>query len=258
MAKFGQGGMPSGVGQGIIPEGSGSGFGDFFDSIRPEQGSRAQRDLVLGLIGGANEAAAQTNNPLLAFLTPLVGGAVANRTENKFNEAEKLRTKELSADLLANLGGGEKSAQALDILSNPDAPDHLKKLAEMMLTRDTAPPKRGRAKSRKTLKDRFGVTRYVDTGEPVFPNVEGGGIDPARWGHVNTTIETLNGAATELYNSGQADSMEEAEKMLRGNPMYAPLFTILDSASPSQAPTNDPADIRTEEAPLDRLNLDLF
>ncbi len=75
-------------------------------AILPERGSRAQLEMVQALMGPAMQGAQNSNSPLLAFLAPMVGGAVGARTQSLYKDAQQGRDSCAIDQLLDAMGGG--------------------------------------------------------------------------------------------------------------------------------------------------------
>lgn len=77
--------------------------------ILPERGSRAQYDMVQALLQSGVAASRDSGSPLLAFLAPMVGGAVGARTEGLYRGAQEGRDNDAIDQLLASMGPGASS-----------------------------------------------------------------------------------------------------------------------------------------------------
>lgn len=71
--------------------------------ILPERGSRQQMDMVQALLKSGMSASQSSGSPLLAFLAPMVGGALGARTEGLYEGAQAGRDKEAIDQLLATM-----------------------------------------------------------------------------------------------------------------------------------------------------------
>lgn len=73
--------------------------------ILPERGSRAQHDMVSALLASGLKSSQGSGSPLLAFLTPMISGAVGARTSGLYKDAQAGRDKTATDALLAAMGG---------------------------------------------------------------------------------------------------------------------------------------------------------
>lgn len=85
------GGQPPSIG-GMLNRGPGG--------VLPARGSQQQMDIVSALVNSGMQSAGQSGSPLLAFLAPLAGGAVLNRTTSLYEDAQKSRNNAAMADLI--------------------------------------------------------------------------------------------------------------------------------------------------------------
>lgn len=74
--------------------------------ILPERGSETQRELVSAMLANAMASAPQSGSPLLAFLAPMLGGAVGSRTDSLYQDAQQERDRSALSGLMA---GGTSS-----------------------------------------------------------------------------------------------------------------------------------------------------
>ena len=89
-------------------------------------------DMAMKLLEGGTAMAAESGNPLAAFLAPLAGAAIGGGIENKRAKLQDEQDDELMASMLP--GANQEELQSLsDIVSNPDAPDYLKAVAKAKL-----------------------------------------------------------------------------------------------------------------------------
>lgn len=72
--------------------------------ILPERGSRSQYDMVQALLQSGVTSSQNSGSPLLAFLAPMVGGAVGTRTEGLYREAQSDRDNQAIDELLSTMG----------------------------------------------------------------------------------------------------------------------------------------------------------
>lgn len=217
------------------PQGNGGMLSRGAGGILPEQGSQNQYDMVQALLQGSMQSAQASNSPLLAALMPIVGSAVASRTEGLRNQKQQ----ESTDALLDLVGGGERTAAILEIMNDQNAPQSVRSAASSMFGKILNPPKGKKGSGRKRIKDSNGSWRYLDTGEQVFPNVT---PQPKQgdYRQYNEATEILSGAISDLQTVGY--SAEEAREMVTNDPMYAAQWGMLDGYSaPSQVPVNQPA-----------------
>lgn len=119
MAKSGLLGGGNGGGLGALPifaekspvfSNPGSVFRRGEGGILPERGSRAQLDIVTQLLASGMQGAQQSGSPLLAFLAPMVGGAVGARTGGLYKGAQKGRDQSAIDQILGTMGGTTPAA----------------------------------------------------------------------------------------------------------------------------------------------------
>ncbi|WP_299872856.1 hypothetical protein [uncultured Sulfitobacter sp.] len=84
--------------------------------ILPERGSRGQLDLVTQLLASGMASSKESGSPLLAALTPMVGGAIGTRTSGLFKEAQAGRDASAMDTLIAAMGG-ERAAPSANAVS---------------------------------------------------------------------------------------------------------------------------------------------
>jgi len=192
----------------------GQGIGEFFSrgpgGILPERGSQAQYDLVSGLLQSGMGAAQQSGSPLLALLAPMLGGAIGNRTQSLYDQAQQERSSASTDQLLSLMGGGNAQASALmGILGDQDAPDHVQSIARSMLGKSFKTSGGGGTKRRRS----------------------GGGRSsrPASLSQINVATDMVAGAIKDLVKSGM--SSEEARSAVRNDPMYARQWAAIDGGS---------------------------
>ena len=101
--------------------------------ILPERGSQAQYDLVNAMLASGISSARDSGSPLLAFLAPMIGGAVGSRTQSLYDQAQAKRGDASTGTLLSLMGGDPRAAQLLGVLNDPNAYDGNKAIARTML-----------------------------------------------------------------------------------------------------------------------------
>lgn len=74
--------------------------------ILPERGSRDQYEMVQQLLQSSMASAQGSGSPVLAALTPMIGGAVGTRTEGLYKEAQEGRDAAALDGILEAMGGG--------------------------------------------------------------------------------------------------------------------------------------------------------
>jgi hypothetical protein len=206
--------------------------------LLPARGSQPQYDMVQSLLQGGMGAAAQSGSPLLALLAPMVGGAIGNRTQGLYDEAQKARRQKSTQGLLELMGGDPKAAGILEILGDQDAPDHVRSIASSMMGKVLNPPRGRKPAGRKMREDVNGLLRYLDTGEQVF---EGVTRDPSNrntgdWRQINSATELVQNAVSDLVNYDGL-SREEALETVRNDPRYAPQWAMIEIGSSISAPS---------------------
>lgn len=106
MGLLGGGGQtPPFIGGGPSPAaGQGGMFRRGQGGILPERGSRAQYDMVQELLKSGIASSQGSGSPLLAFLAPMIGGAVGTRTEGLYRNAQGQRDNGAIDKLMAAMG----------------------------------------------------------------------------------------------------------------------------------------------------------
>lgn len=104
---------------------------------------------------------------------------------------------------------------------NGQSMDNIKRQkAEIELQRLMQPP------DRKTQKDRHGVLRYLDSGEPAFPDVEGDKTnDAGTMRQQNEATTLINKALSDFMSQGF--SREESAAMVARDPLFAQQLRML-------------------------------
>lgn len=87
--------------------------------ILPERGSRAQLDMVQALLASSMQSSQGSGSPLLAFLAPMIGGAVGARTNGLYKDAQQGRD-DSAIDTLMSAMGGPARAPVLPGSRNPN------------------------------------------------------------------------------------------------------------------------------------------
>lgn len=116
MAKMGQG-------MSALPVFSspGSVFSRGDGGILPPRGSRAQADMVQQLLASGAQSAKSSGSPLLAFLAPMVGGAVGARTDGLYKDAQAKRDDTAIDTLLAAMNGSGATTGGFMSTQGPDS-----------------------------------------------------------------------------------------------------------------------------------------
>jgi hypothetical protein len=237
----------------------GQGMGEFFSrgpgGILPEKGSQAQYDMVRAMLQSGVGAAQNSGSPLLAMLAPMIGGAVATRTQGLYDQAQQERATASSQQLLGLLGNNPRAASILEIMNDQNAPDHVKSIAASMMGKVVNPPKGRAAAARKMREDVNGILRYLDTGDQVFPGVtKAPGSNAGDLRQANTATQILDGAITDLVlNDGL--SREEARELVQSDPMYALQWAMIGPGA-TGAPQATPRVPETELAKPDAARAD--
>lgn len=98
----------------------------------PNMGIQQRFDMAMELLKNGMSMAADSGNPLAAFLAPLAGAAIGGGIENKRAKMMNAEGDELMAAMMP--GANQEEIQRLnDIVSNPDTPDYLKTIAKAKL-----------------------------------------------------------------------------------------------------------------------------
>lgn len=240
MAKFGLGG---GAGAGA-PAGAGGGF-------FPAAGSPARYDMAKAFLGSALQSAQGSESPWVQALAPLMGAAIGGRLEKQREDFVGQQTAGLTDDLLGTMAADPKARRYLDIISNPNVPDHLRTIASTMLNRTLNPPAvgGGGGGSRKMREDVNGVLRYLDTGEEVFPgvvpNASSPGLDADYLRALRVIEDATNARVGEPeYGWQEGDggtgyigmTPEEARRSVLADPYYARIVEMMGVQPPLAAP----------------------
>lgn len=227
MAKMGLGG---GAAAGAAP-GAGTSF-------FPAKGSPARYDMAKAFLSTALQSAGQSSSPWVQALAPLMGAAIGGGLEKQREDYTAQQTAGLTDDLLGTMAADPKARRYLDIIGNPDVPDHLKSIAQTMLGKTLNPPAAGGGGgggSRKMREDVNGILRYLDTGEEVFPGVvRAPGAAPSStgtWQAQNEATKIIQDAIESLIMRGLTP--EEAREAVQGNSLYAPQWGMIDGAAPA-------------------------
>ncbi|WP_273280950.1 hypothetical protein [Pseudooceanicola atlanticus] len=110
--------------------------------ILPERGSAQQRELVAAALQQAAASAGSSGSPLLAFLTPMLGGAIKARTGSLGD-----MSKGKSLDSFYDATGMDPNSRGLlDMLEDPNLPDAAKAVVRDRF-KDMAKGKTGGSKS---------------------------------------------------------------------------------------------------------------
>lgn len=117
----------------------------------PNMSAQKRYDMAMGLLQAGMSSASQSNNPLLAFLSPLAGAAIGGSIENKYAKAQDAELEGINDALLGTMAGDETAQGLLGILNNESAPDYARSMAKAKLeammkpkASGTAAPSRGR------------------------------------------------------------------------------------------------------------------
>ncbi len=217
------------------------GGGGIFGGLIPEKGSAAHNQLIQSLVQSGLQSAGQ-GSPIVAGLAPILGAITSSKSDARFQEAEAGRNQELSQALLADLAGNPIAQSSLDVLNNPNAPDHLKSIATSRLSQ-ILKPRGGRGGSGGVGPDAYRrppantdalLTRILYSA--LDPSSEGGAaISPAEQARIDS-VRT----ARSRVSTGATD---ELTALLQGG---APEQTA-PAAAPAQSPAaldaNDPLGI---------------
>jgi hypothetical protein len=95
--------------------------------ILPERGSQLQQQLVSQAVKSAMASAPQSGSPLLAFLTPLLGGAATSRAQGLGAYAQKMGQQGAMDGFQRVTGAGESSMELLRMMQDPNLPREAKK-----------------------------------------------------------------------------------------------------------------------------------
>lgn len=98
----------------------------------PNMGVQERFDMAMELLKNGMSMAAQSNNPLAAFLGPLAGAAIGGGIENKRAKLMDQQNDQLMSAMMP--GANQDELQRLtDVVNNPDAPEYLKSIAKARL-----------------------------------------------------------------------------------------------------------------------------
>jgi len=122
----------------FVPPAGGGGMSGIFSrgpgGVLPERGSDMQRQMVQAALQQAGQSVGGSGSPLLAFLAPMVGGAVGSRTEGLYKTAEDERKDSAMDQAMTQLGGDDKMRSILDLMADPDLPPEVGSLLKASLT----------------------------------------------------------------------------------------------------------------------------
>lgn len=218
----------------------GQGMGEFFSrgpgGILPEKGSQAQYDMVRAMLQSGVGAAQNSGSPLLAMLAPMIGGAVATRTQGLYDQAQQERATASSQQLLGLLGNNPRAASILEIMNDQNAPDHVKSIAASMMGKVVNPPK-GRG---------GGTSRGSSTSKPYRPSA-------GEMRQANEATGILESAIAKLVDSGTEAAA--AREMVRSDPLYALQWAMIGPGA-TGAPQATPRVPETELAKPDAARSD--
>lgn len=118
---------------------AGGGFMDQLRGMLPEQGSQSQYDMIMQLVQAGMGSAQQSNSPLANLLAPMAGAMIGGGATKQYEAGRAASTDELTSALLGDVSGDPKMQGYLAVLNDPNAPAHLKSIAQAGLTRATTP-----------------------------------------------------------------------------------------------------------------------
>jgi|GEM_PF-6699739 len=142
--------MPKGVGYGggqAQPNPKPGGFSainEKLTSFFPEQGSQAQTDMIMQLVQAGIGHAQSGGSPLANFLAPVAGAAIGGRAQRKRDDARSEKIDELTKATLGDFADNPAVQGYLSTMNDPDAPAHLKSIAQSRLNSIINPKKTGR------------------------------------------------------------------------------------------------------------------
>lgn len=133
-----------------VPQGGASagGLPGFF----PQQGSKAQYDMIMQLVQAGMSNAQQSGSPIAALLAPLAGAAIGGGATRKYQDAQAKSQSELAQSVLGDAASNPNVKGYIDVLNDPNAPGYLKTIAQSRLNAAINPAKgrTGRTTARRT------------------------------------------------------------------------------------------------------------
>lgn len=109
----------------------------------PHMDQQARYDMAMDLLRSGMQSAAASNDPLLAFLSPLAGAAIGGGIENRRGKAREAEADAINDRLLGTMAGSEDARGYIDILNSDTAPDYAKSIAKTRLDAIINPKKVG-------------------------------------------------------------------------------------------------------------------
>lgn len=109
----------------------------------PHMDAQTRYDMAMDLLRSGMQSAAASNDPLLAFLSPIAGAAIGGGIENRRGKAREAETAAMNDQLLGTMAGDPAVQGYIDILNNPNAPDYAKSIAKTKLDAIINPKKVG-------------------------------------------------------------------------------------------------------------------
>lgn len=224
------------AGGGVVAQPQNNPLGNLF----PEKGSRARNDMIMGLLQSGLQSA-RGADPVIAGLAPIMGALIGGRADADFQKAESARNQAITENLLGHMMGNPKAVAALEVLNNPDAPDHLRSIATSQLASVMKPPK-GRGRSA----GQVGYRSPPSNTDALLTRLLYSSMDP----------ESEGGATITPAEQSRIDTVRTARS--RGNTPSADPFTqFLDGDAPAAtpaAPTQPTMPLETDD-PLGILSL---
>lgn len=142
--------MPKGIGYGggqsqPSPRPGGfSAINEKLTSFFPEKGSEAQTDMIMQLVQAGIGHAQSGGSPLANFLAPMAGAAIGGRAQRNREDARSSKIDELTKATLGDFADNPQIQGYMSTLNDPDAPAHLKSIAQSRLNSIINPKKTGR------------------------------------------------------------------------------------------------------------------
>lgn len=98
-------------------------------------------DMAMAMLNQGMSAASQSDNPLLAFLSPIAGAVIGGKLQGKADAAAAEDLAGINETLLGTMASDPTAKGYIDIMSNPDAPDYAKSMAKARLETMMKPQK---------------------------------------------------------------------------------------------------------------------
>ena len=201
--------------------------GDFWSSVMargnggilPERGSDMQRDMVMASLQSAMSSANASGSPLLSFLAPLAGGAIASRTQSLNDRSQAAAREKSITDFLSSTGGGDEDRAWLEMLADPNLPPEAKGVIKSRLTKANGTSGRARTKLSGQYKGADGLLYGRDANGNLVPYTGADG-QPFQYPDGDSSLNPYEAIRIESMIREDADSLR-----FENNPKTGELYT---------------------------------